>query len=85
MKIDTNLTIGYAISILKDAGYEYHGATTTNSSGTVFSFRPPLHRNAEVEMMHLTIGALMQEATIYLPTNPLAAAGNLPVASESGK
>ena len=84
MKIDTNITIGYAISILKDAGYEYHGATTTSGS-TVFSFRPPLHRNAEVETMHLTIGALLQEATIYLPTPPHAAAGNLPVASESGK
>jgi hypothetical protein len=84
MKIPSDLDIATAIDTLTDAGYEYHGATTTSGS-TVFSFRPPFHRNAEVETMHLTVYAMLQEATIYLPTTPHAAAGNRSFDSTSGK
>ena len=89
--VPSDLGIAEAIDLLTAAGYEYHGATTQEGS-TVFSFRPPPNPNIHpevgailVEMMHLTVGAMLQEATIYLPQNPPAAAGNHPLARESGK
>ena len=89
--VPSDLGIAEAIDLLTAAGYEYHGATTQEGS-TVFSFRPPPNPNIHpevgailVEMMHLTVGAMLQEATIYLPQNPHAAAGNRPLARESGK
>jgi len=89
--IPPDLGIAEAIDMLMEAGYEYHGATTQDG-GTVFSFRPPpnpnLHPNVDallVEMMHLTVDAMLQEATIYLPQTPPVAADNRSLDSTSGK